>query len=128
MHAILAALFLLFKSFFSIWKAKVDRLLLILCLGMSIWSVVMVVKSSIQVFQAAGEGEDSENFSDQEEKFFELAGAALGFISAVYHVLFWSFCRKDGVESPKIKTAEDLESEEERYKIDPDFEEEIHNA
>eukprot|EP00546_Thalassionema_frauenfeldii_P007606 CAMPEP_0178919490 /NCGR_PEP_ID=MMETSP0786-20121207/14465_1 /TAXON_ID=186022 /ORGANISM="Thalassionema frauenfeldii, Strain CCMP 1798" /LENGTH=86 /DNA_ID=CAMNT_0020593425 /DNA_START=349 /DNA_END=609 /DNA_ORIENTATION=- len=73
---------------------------------MAIWSIVMTVKSAIAVSQASGDGEDSENFNDAEEKLFELAGSVLGLISTIYHVLFWSCCGKAVQSPPNVETAE----------------------
>mmetsp|Transcript_8428 Transcript_8428/g.12212 ORF Transcript_8428/g.12212 Transcript_8428/m.12212 type:complete len:177 (-) Transcript_8428:45-575(-) len=118
MHATIAALVLLFKSCFSAWKTKAELPLLLLSLAMIIWSIVMITKSAIEIPQASGDGEDSENFSDEEEKIFELSGSILGLISTIYHALFWQCCGKVNVETPNVETAEpqDEDSDEEMYK------------
>lgn len=76
----------------------VEKPVLSLASSMLIWSIIMVVTTSIKLSDAesggADQGGDSANWNDKEEKAYEVAGAALGLASGLYHVLVRKFCVK----------------------------------
>jgi hypothetical protein len=91
-HAVLAALC------FSLRCAKnlacIAKPVQFLSACMVIFSIVMVSISMKQLVDAheSNPGPDSERWNDREEKSYEVAGAALGLVSALFHVLMWHFC------------------------------------
>jgi hypothetical protein len=92
LHAVLAALC------FSLRCAKklacISKPVQFLATCMVIFSIVMVSISTKQLVDAheSNPGPDSERWNDKEEKSYEVAGAGLGLVSALYHVLMWHFC------------------------------------
>lgn len=73
-----------------------------LAVSMLVWSIIMVIITSINLADAPGggpsEGGDNNDWTNREEKAYELAGAALGLASALYHVLVWKYCGMFGAK------------------------------
>lgn len=65
------------------------------CLGMMVFSIVLLILSAVAFAQAdsSDEGQDAENLNDKEEKAFEMGGAILGLISTFFHL--YSFRKAD---------------------------------
>jgi hypothetical protein len=107
LHAVLAALC------FSLRCAKnlacIAKPVQFLATCMVIFSIVMMSISLKQLVEAheSNPGPDSERWNDKEEKSYEVAGAALGLISALYHVLMWHFCSGRGKAESKPETNDD---------------------
>ena len=89
LHAVVAGAY--FFSHF-IFRLRLSRFVLGLGSGMLIWSIVFVILSSVQysnTFSAddiTDAGGDNPNATKKEEIAYEIAGAALGAVSALYHV------------------------------------------
>lgn len=89
LHAIVAGAY-----FFSHFMCKsiFTRIVTGLGGGMLVWSIVLVVISSIDYSKTSAEddvtdaGGDNPNATKKEEIAYEIAGAALGAISSIYHV------------------------------------------
>lgn len=95
-HATTAAVFFFFRACFKSMRECMDKPLLALGAGMLVWSIVMVGISGKKLSDAKSSdpGGDSSKFNDKEEKALEVAGAAIGMFSAIYHVMIWKFCCK----------------------------------
>lgn len=89
LHAIVAGAYI-FSHFMC--KLRFTRLVTGLGGGMLIWSIVLVVISSVQYSNTTAAdditdaGGDNPNATKKEEIAYEIAGAALGAASALYHV------------------------------------------
>jgi hypothetical protein len=94
LHAVAAALFLVFAC--CVGLPCLDRPMVGLGAAMAVWSVVLVTVSAIRLAGAAAGGPraggDASAFTDREEKALEVAGAALGLVSALYHTIVWKYC------------------------------------
>ena len=73
---------------------RIDKPLTALGFAMLVFSLGMVTASAVKLSKAdaSDAGEDAAKFNDKEEKAYEVAGAALGLVSAIYHIAVWKFC------------------------------------
>jgi hypothetical protein len=64
--------------------------------SVAIWSIILVITTSVSYKDTASggsdKGGDSDRLNDKEEKALEIAGAAIGLSSALYHMVAWKFC------------------------------------
>ena len=97
MHAVSVGLFVVAKGVLRNNGAKLMKKPLgVLLFTMSIWSIVLVVMSAINVHGAPkgdqDPGGDAPEFNDREEKVLELSGATLCMCSALYHIALLKYC------------------------------------
>jgi hypothetical protein len=75
----------------------VERPIMGLAIFMVVWSIFMVAMSAKQLADTpaggADAGGDNNNWSNRQEKAYELAGASLGLASGLYHVLVYKCCK-----------------------------------
>jgi Transmembrane family 220, helix len=96
MHAVCAGIFVVVRLFFADKGEVIVKPFASLLVLMAIWSVVLIVISSIARSGAkeggSEEGGDAPQFTDSEEKSLEIAGAALCLASALYHLIVLKCC------------------------------------
>jgi hypothetical protein len=72
--------------------------MLLFSMGLVGYSIYLLTDAS-----ESNAGPDAENFNDKEEKAYEVAGAGLGLVSAIFHVVMWQCCstkkNKNGSDS-----------------------------
>ena len=104
LHAVTVAFYFFFRACANV--PRVDKPLMALGGGMLVFSIGMVCASAVKLTKAdaSDAGEDAAKFNDKEEKAYEVAGATLGLVSAIYHIAIWKFC----CQSAK-KSSEDAE-------------------
>lgn len=89
LHAIVAGAYF-FSNFMC--RVRLNQLVTGLGGGMLVWSIVFIIISSVQYSNTTSAddvtdaGGDNPNATKKEEIAYEIAGAALGAISAVYHI------------------------------------------
>jgi hypothetical protein len=89
LHAIVAGLYLLSTC---LCTQRCAKGVIALGVGMFVWSVVFVIISSVQVSKLTPaddiveEGGDNPHATKKEEIAYEIAGAALGMCSTMYHI------------------------------------------
>jgi hypothetical protein len=97
MHAVTAGTCLLLQS--CCRKPCVERPVMFLAVSMVVWSIIMVAMSGKQLADTPAGGPDAggdnNNWSNRQEKAYELAGASLGLASGLYHVLIYKCCKKN---------------------------------
>lgn len=92
LHASLAATFMVY------WLCCFpEKVLYLLAAAMSVWSIVYVIIASIQLSKTDKGGADTENGrSEFEDIAYELGGACVALLSALYHGCMAKYCIKTG--------------------------------
>ena len=93
-NAFLAALALTF--YFGLYKsspALVTNGLYLVAGLIWLWALILAIMSGIAFANASSEDEggDAASFNDKEEKAFEMSGALLGLVAAVFHGLAFKY-------------------------------------
>jgi hypothetical protein len=95
-HALTAAVFVVAKGFCGSDGLLIIRPLSLVAMALVIWSFALIIASAIEVVNSPkgdeNQGGDAPQFNDREEKVLKLAGAALCFASALYHIALLKFC------------------------------------
>jgi hypothetical protein len=101
MHAVTVGACLIFLSCCKVPCVK--KPLVMLVSSMTVWSITMVVFSALEVSKTLSggpaNGGGNQNWTNKQEKAYQLGGAVLGLVSALYYILLcWLSGKGDNKE------------------------------